>query len=160
MRLNLHCGSSDYPEPLVILSPSEHRHTFIVIYGRGQNSSVFGPELLSIEISPRNERTRGAGRFGYLRAIPLSPSTGPFPPKLPTQEIILKILDRNQGFLYALFPLCSLYKPILRTDFFFKTRRQGFEPKIELKGGLHKSMIVKTQMLLGISGQGRRQSLA
>lgn len=44
--------SSNYPEPLVVLPAREHRHTFIILHGRGSNAEEFGPDLLETLISP------------------------------------------------------------------------------------------------------------
>ncbi len=45
-------ASSVYPEPLVTSPTLEHRHTFIILHGRGSNVEEFGPDLLQTLISP------------------------------------------------------------------------------------------------------------
>lgn len=45
-------ASSVYPEPLVISSTLEHRHTFIILHGRGSNAEEFGPDLLQTLLAP------------------------------------------------------------------------------------------------------------
>ncbi|CAD6575380.1 MAG: hypothetical protein ASARMPREDX12_007246 [Alectoria sarmentosa] len=44
--------STTYPEPLLVPSTLTHKHTFIILHGRGSNAQKFGPPLLSTEISP------------------------------------------------------------------------------------------------------------
>lgn len=43
--------SSLYLEPLVIAPALEHRHTFIILHGRGSNAAEFGPDLLQTSVS-------------------------------------------------------------------------------------------------------------
>lgn len=45
--------SSVYPEPLVTSPTLEHRHTFIILHGRGSNAEEFGPGLLQTLVSPK-----------------------------------------------------------------------------------------------------------
>lgn len=49
---------SSYPEPVVISPKSgEHRHTFILLRGRGSNGQDFATDLLSTPISASNSNT-------------------------------------------------------------------------------------------------------
>lgn len=45
-----HRKASNYPEPLIISPIREHRHTLILLHGRGSNASSFAPALLAMEI--------------------------------------------------------------------------------------------------------------
>lgn len=50
-ELPKHIKAAQYPEPLIIPPSQEHRHTLIVLHGRGSSASKFAPEFLAAEIT-------------------------------------------------------------------------------------------------------------
>ncbi|KAL8903386.1 MAG: hypothetical protein Q9207_003960 [Kuettlingeria erythrocarpa] len=43
--------TSSYPDPLIIAPLQAHKHTFIILHGRGSNATAFGPSVLNTRIS-------------------------------------------------------------------------------------------------------------
>ncbi|KAL8917972.1 MAG: hypothetical protein Q9208_007636 [Pyrenodesmia sp. 3 TL-2023] len=42
--------TSSYPDPLIIAPLQDHKHTFIILHGRGSNATTFGPPLINSNI--------------------------------------------------------------------------------------------------------------
>ncbi|KAI9148793.1 alpha/beta-hydrolase [Paramyrothecium foliicola] len=64
--------ASDYPPPLIIPPLSlPHKHTFILLHGRGSNGEKFGPTLLETPIVNESQANRDSGNTKCLaKAFP------------------------------------------------------------------------------------------
>ncbi|KAH0538456.1 hypothetical protein FGG08_004954 [Glutinoglossum americanum] len=79
--------SSEYPEPLVMPPTLEHKHTIIILHGRGSSAERFGPALLEAEIP---EFTNLATAFPHAKFV--------FPTASKRRATMYKRIYINQWF--------------------------------------------------------------